>query len=290
MTRGVVCLLVILILITAMIVSTEAQDDDGEVIPLLECVEATELNEWNELRAHFGYYSTHNGTVTISQSNNFFFPGSPDRGQPTEFEPGLSRDVFSTEWAITPSLPQISWIVEDEVAIADAASSSCPELSWGAEWNAGTRYPEGSIVEHEGSIWIARGESFELEPGVDFPAVWDALPFIGDEGPEGPEGPQGPERPEGPHGPQGPQGPEGPEGPPGPPGDSAIHSSSEPHSFYRRGNAVVSDPNVTEDSVIMVQYVENRFMLFATSVIEVKQGEFTASGFPRASFQYVIVN
>jgi len=100
---------------------------------------------------------------------------------------------------------------------------------------------------------------------------------------------QGVEGPEGPPGPQGPQGPPGPPGPEGPPGNSSIHPSTV-HTFPPGGRLTIFDVNVTENSVILLQYVGGDRGSKKLTVHSVAPGQFTAQGAPGRSFRYVIFN
>ncbi|MDG9990609.1 carbohydrate-binding protein, partial [Stenotrophomonas sp. GD04024] len=42
------------------------------------------------------------------------------------------------------------------------------------EWAAGTTYPAGDFVRHEGTLYRALAENVDVEPGTD-PAVWEAI-------------------------------------------------------------------------------------------------------------------
>jgi hypothetical protein len=89
------------------------------VIPLIECID----NLGNgKFRAHFGYNNPSTKVIHADAGGdaNFFFPGSPDRDQPDEFEPGIHHDVFTVDFK-----RPIVWLLQQDFAVATSASPLC---------------------------------------------------------------------------------------------------------------------------------------------------------------------
>lgn len=58
-------------------------------------------------------------------STNYFFPAPYDRGQPTLFEAGEHRNVFSVRWSCTAASDALVWALDQAVAVT-AAATTCP--------------------------------------------------------------------------------------------------------------------------------------------------------------------
>ncbi len=189
-----------------------ARADAQQIVPVLNCV--TFNTSTNTLTGFLGYASSYPGPV-IRQvgDDNFFFPGVPDRGQPTEFLPGVHDRVFIVSFQVSVSMPALSWFLDGQSALQNDATRACSPRSRGA-WDGATTYAWGDIVVHAGLPWVSNGSGTFGEPGVS--SEWTVWPTVAPPGPQGPPGPAGPQ---GPPGASGPQGPPGPPGLPGPPGE-----------------------------------------------------------------------
>jgi len=107
-----------LALLTSM--GSTASFGQGRIRPLLDCIDAevrtVEVNATSEqhifLTAHLGYLSEVSRTFEQPiGSRNLFLPTPLDRGQPTEFEPGIHERVFSVEFDQTET-PTLTWFLE----------------------------------------------------------------------------------------------------------------------------------------------------------------------------------
>jgi len=153
------------------------------VTPIFECVSLTPGS--GEAFASFGYFSFNTVPVTIPISEqNFFFPGSASRGQPTLFLPGRQEMVFTVPF---PTSINVTWVLDGSIAAASADPNN-----------------------------LCESENCTCPPGPEGPQGQDG--FNGTQGSEGPQGPQGPQGAQGPQGTQGPQGAQGNQGIQGPPG------------------------------------------------------------------------
>lgn len=118
-----------------------------------------------------------------------------------------------------------------------AAAASADSWTYRARWSPKSRYPAGSVVKWEGSVWLAtRAIGKGAEPGTRG-SGWVKLVSggsVGDVGPAGPMGPVGPAGPAGPQGvvgdvgPAGATGPAGPQGPQGVPGPTGMTGAEGP--------------------------------------------------------------
>ena len=90
----------------------------------------------------------------------------------------------------------------------------------GGVWQTGISYEARSLVEHQGSTFIAeRATDGTQDPtNTAFWSLFAAAGMTGAQGPQGEIGPAGPQGNQGLKGPQGTQGPEGPQGTQGPQG------------------------------------------------------------------------
>ena len=91
--------------------------------PILECVQA---NPNGTFRAFFGYDSDNISAVSIAVGgHNKFTPAPQDKGQPTVFQPGVFRNVFSVEF----SGREITWSIkgpDNNRRDVQASNSSVP--------------------------------------------------------------------------------------------------------------------------------------------------------------------
>jgi hypothetical protein len=104
-----------LVLLAAMIlalVPLRHASAQGLVEPFLDCVRFDPST--NSITALFGYVSTHAAPVTFPLEQNFFSPGEPDRGQPSEFQPGFHPRAFVTTFVINSLTPQLVWEVVNQ--------------------------------------------------------------------------------------------------------------------------------------------------------------------------------
>jgi hypothetical protein len=106
-------------------------------------------------------------------------------------------------------------------------------LTWKGSWDSVTTYQANDAVSYNGSSWIAKQTTTNVQPieGADWTIVAQqgatgatgatgADGAVGPAGPTGETGPQGPIGPTGATGPAGPQGEIGPQGPSGPTGET----------------------------------------------------------------------
>jgi len=153
------------------------------VTPIFECVSLTPGS--GQAVASFGYFSFNPAPVTIPVGEeNFFFPGTAFRGQPTVFLPGRQENVFSVQFAMATNT---SWVLDGSVAAASANPNN-----------------------------LCESENCTCPAGPDGPPGQDG--FNGTQGAQGPQGPAGPQGTQGSQGMPGPQGAQGNQGIQGPPG------------------------------------------------------------------------
>jgi hypothetical protein len=94
---------------------------DQALIPILACVDA---DSDDSFIAYFGYLNENDIIVNIPVgSGNFFTPPPDNRGQPTQFLPGLHEHVFS---ATSPGHALI-WHLDGNVIIANNDGPPCDE-------------------------------------------------------------------------------------------------------------------------------------------------------------------
>ena len=95
--------------------------------PLLNCV--TFHPETNVVDAYFGYVSFHPTVVMLEVGDfNFFSPDPQDRGQLTQFEPGVHNRAFFTSFTVSPSIQQLNWFLNfTESATADPFAPACDQ-------------------------------------------------------------------------------------------------------------------------------------------------------------------
>lgn len=89
------------------------------VLPLLDSatVSGTTLTCW------FGYTNSNPQAITVQLGGvNFFVPGPINKGQPTSFQPGVFRKVFSATMSTT-TFSEMSWTLNTETARCNAADA-----------------------------------------------------------------------------------------------------------------------------------------------------------------------
>jgi hypothetical protein len=85
---------------------------EGPVRPVLECVAP---NSDGSYTAHFGYQNDSGVAVNVPiGAKNKFHPNPQDRGQPTAFQPGRQRRVFSVTFDGSP----LVWALDGRTATA----------------------------------------------------------------------------------------------------------------------------------------------------------------------------
>ena len=113
----------------------------------------------------------------------------------------------------------------------------------------------------------------------------------GDDGAAGPRGAQGPAGPQGAMGPMGPQGPQGIPGRDGVSGMVAIKGGAcYPPGNNANSQVSVSDPSVTANSIIILNYTDSNSNGQALALVSQGAGHFETTGAPNTCFQYVVIN
>jgi hypothetical protein len=250
-----------------------AQAQTARVIPSVTCVDIDAAS--GLAHATFGYVSTFTSPVTIGVGpSNLFAPGASFRGQPDTFLPGRHPEAVVVSFA---SASQIAWSLDGQTATANAANApACGSLRWRGAWTGETAYARGDLVGHEGSAWMALAGS-QGEPPVEG-GSWTVFAARGEPGERGEPGLAGvPGEP----------GPPGPPGPSGPPGDSNVFPS-QVLRFTHVPRLSVADPNVTPESLILLQYVGGGAL--PPIAVDVDAGRFTVIGLPFKRFRYVVVH
>ncbi len=111
----------------------ETGANEGEIVPILECVREYEGGVF-EIR--YGYLSLAEDTVEIPiGNNNRFRPGAQDRGQPTTFEPGYHETVF----VVTITGGNLNWHIKyptrNNPTGSSANAPACTDTTDGPEVN-----------------------------------------------------------------------------------------------------------------------------------------------------------
>ncbi|MBF0139958.1 MAG: hypothetical protein HQL74_06735 [Magnetococcales bacterium] len=102
--------------------------------------------------------------------------------------------------AVAPTTNSQQW---DPVPLAGGGSGNGgASFPWKGEWDGTAPYVLGDVVTRNGSSWIAKLGSQNIEP-VPGSMYWNVLAAKGSEGAVGPAGPPGQPGPSGPPGPQG---------------------------------------------------------------------------------------
>jgi hypothetical protein len=270
------------------------------LIPEITC--ATYLpGETDNLLGVFGYRNTTKNPITVPIGpSNAFFPGVPNRGQPTTFLPGHHPAAFRASFSVDPATESYSWLLgapmepTSAVTITKDTVPKCGDegwatMRWAGQWKPFTPYLRHDVVTHDGATWIATDPPEGEEPGVG--GTWQPL-GVGTTGPAGPPGEPGPKGDQGDPGPAGERGPAGPQGEPGRSAASSgvsTFASKRSRSFGRTGRVQVRDPNVRASSTIIVQYVGEPGRR-PTAVSRIRKGSFVAVGSPKRRFRYVVHN
>ena len=165
----------------------------------------------NTRTAYFGYVNLESTRLNVPfGSNNIFLPAPFFRGQPTSYEPGIFRSVFSVTF---PADTYIEWTLGSNTVRADAnfTNTYLPGPP-GPKGDPGTTGPQG--------LQGPKGDTGPQGPKGDTGS--QGIPGIqgpkGDTGAAGPQGLQGIPGVMGLPGPQGLPGATGPQGLPGPTG------------------------------------------------------------------------
>src|SRR5262249_19340555 len=102
------------------ITNTRKPDELKPVSPVLECVA---FANGAPSVAYWGYRNDNDFPVTIPIGDtNKFTPGTPDRGQPTVFEPGRLIGVIATSFGGAATLV---WHLDGRTATASSGSAHC---------------------------------------------------------------------------------------------------------------------------------------------------------------------
>jgi hypothetical protein len=284
-----------------------------EVIPILRCVRY-DRND-NRLTTYWGYSSTFQSPLHLDIGvNNFFSPGAIFRNQPTDFQPGVHENIFTTSFQVSSSLPQITWVLNGRTATAglDTNLACDPPPNLG-QWDTERSYGSYVSVSHNSVLWVSPfhvDPAQRGEPGVD--PFWSPLLLRGAQGPKGDTGEKGDRGDRGETGQSviGQAEPPGSNctyggvkytdvesirfvcngapGPQGPPGNPNVFPSAQAYTIPRGATLTVLDSHVTASSVITLQYVGGD--LLPPVAINIQSGRFTAVGIPNRQFRYVIVN
>jgi len=93
------------------------------ITPILECVTSSGRHS---LTAFFGYDNPNSGNAQVPVGgNNYFSPDPQDRGQPTTFQPGRQRFVFSVSF----TNGTLTWNLTQLTASASSKSPRCLDSS-----------------------------------------------------------------------------------------------------------------------------------------------------------------
>ena len=271
----------------------------GQVWPILHCV--TYNSDTGELRAYFGYVSTHTTTVTIGADYNFFFPGPANRNQPTVFEPGIHGWAFPTVFIVNSEIPQLTWVLDQTTVTASNDSALyCGNVTPGIPGPQGPQGPPGL----QGLQGIQGIQGLPGEKGENGDAgAPGALGAKGDKGDPGTPGQSviSTAEPVGSNCTYGGvkytdatgirfvcNGAPGAQGPQGPPGNSNTFTSAQLYTFPRTCTLTIVDARVTPNSLIYLQYAGGGIIPPVATSIEA--GRFTVSGIANKQFRYVVFN
>lgn len=180
--------------------STASHAQAHNVTPFLNCV--TKDTDNNQITVHFGYVNYSSGvTLTPVGPDNTVSPGGPDRGQTTQFDPGVHHNAFSVT---IPADGSVTWTLNNSYGTRVITMN--PSL---VEANLCNSTPSSSGISIPGPVGM---------PGDPGPA--GPRGPIGDQGLPGLPGAQGPIGPKGDAGAMGAKGATGPMGPLGPQGET----------------------------------------------------------------------
>jgi hypothetical protein len=278
----------------------------ADLIPILDCVTFNPAT--NTLTATWGYaWTGAEEVVVFPGAPNFFDPPPSYEGQPAVFEPGIHHGVFQT----TQDLNLYSTLTWNLAGFAETASNdpsrycnscSCPPGPPGPPGPQGSPGPQGPQGV-QGPKGDTGATGLQGQPGDPGPkGDTGAAGAKGDKGETGAQGAKGDAGPAGAKGDAGPAGPKGDTGIPGPQGVQGIKGDTGPQgpagnsntfpsgllTFPKNGELQVTDPKVTENSVILLQYVGGG--LLPPVALKITAGKFTAVGFPNQKFRYVVFN
>jgi hypothetical protein len=94
----------------------------ADISPILECVFHVEGTADGYV-ALWGYLNRGTNVDVPIGKDNFFGPGSENRGQPTSFLPGRNKGVFTTRW----NGSDLTWTLTGLTATANKGSEACKE-------------------------------------------------------------------------------------------------------------------------------------------------------------------
>jgi hypothetical protein len=97
-----------------------AQAEKVDISPILECVFPLDGGQYVAL---WGYQNRFTNTDVAIGKDNFFAPGSENRGQPTAFKPGRNKGVFTT----TFDGNDLTWTLTGITATANKDSERCKD-------------------------------------------------------------------------------------------------------------------------------------------------------------------
>ena len=272
----------------------------------------------NRLTTYWGYSSTFQSPIHLDiGEDNFFSPGVLFRNQPTDFQPGVHENLFTTSFQVSGSQTQITWFLNGRTATARADTNlACDPPPNLGEWDAGRSYGSYVSVSHNSVLWVSPFQVLPAqrgEPGVD--RFWSPILLRGAQGPKGDTGDKGDRGDQGTPGvsvigqaePPGSNctyggvkytdvntihyvcnGAPGPQGPQGLPGNNNVFPSAQAYTFPRDGTLTIVDSHITPSSMITLQYVGGA--LLPPAAINIQAGRFTAVGIPSRQFRYVVIN
>jgi hypothetical protein len=229
-----------------------------EPMPFVSCARYAPVP--NTVTGVFGYTNATASPIDLPiGANNFFSPGTLNRGQPTTFLPGLHSGAFESSFQWSASQPQITWSLQGHsVQVTQDTVPQCA-MFWRGAWQPNVTYAFFDVVSHAGGSWIAVADPGPGEPGTN--PDWQALASAST----------------------------GPRGAAGPPGDQLTFPSPRTWSLSDRGRRRITDAHVRPTSVIVVQYVGQPGAK-PTSVSQLQPGGFVAIGSPGRHFRYVVYN
>jgi hypothetical protein len=120
----------------------------SNVTPFLDCIDVASDGSFT---AHFGYANSWTNKITVPAGHeppgqqNWFVPVPVDRGQPSQFDPGTYRDVFTVAFTPTAGSPALEWRLGDAngeygSVTADIDSPRCtpvPAAAFDSPWPIG---------------------------------------------------------------------------------------------------------------------------------------------------------
>ncbi len=295
--------LFVIVLSSALAVAAAlARPPDGlavdPIVPILDC---TYHNPTGDLTAVFGYDNPNASALTLPVDvvpANYFAPDPKFRVQPVLFAPGAHHDVFSVNEGLTDQLTWFMWGGATTLSVvADATSSPCYRLTFRGDWSDAENYNAGDAVRYGAAVWVATAPT-----GTDAPGTGDAWqPMVqgirvrGEWNTTDTYLPGDVVRVDGSSWVAATTNTNSQ--PAVPSLDWQLLAQGNPHpafpstqvyTFGKGNTATVQDPNVTPSSVIIVQYVNGAGK--PTSVNNVTNGSFTATGTTGKSFKYVVYN